>query len=143
MNHAVRICFLLLFFAFIAPNMYAGDATHLFPSDSTTTKQNAHRSSDSTFVHPRDSSNSILFWDGYTSTGSDSSILIYQNYPNPFSGSTIILFQVADPTLYGEEINIIVYDERGNEMGLLYEDLADDAIHSVTFDGSFYQSGFY
>lgn len=91
---------------------------------------------DTTHGHP-------LFWDGYTTAGSDSSIFLYQNYPNPFSGSTVIIFQIVDPSLYGLEISVIVYSELGTEAELLYDDVADDAIHSATFDGAFFQSGFF
>jgi len=125
----------------MAYNVFAEDARSIpllvEPLAKYTGKDTAHVTLSDTARHAHP-----FFWDGYTSIDSDTSVYLYQNYPNPFSGATVIVFQVVDPNLYGLEISVIVYSELGAQAEVLYDDFADDAIHSVTLDGAFFQSGF-
>jgi hypothetical protein len=79
----------------------------------------------------------------YNSIELDLSVLLAfelsQNYPNPFNPVTTISFSVPTQS----HVKLIVYDQLGNEVKTLVNDVKSAGRHSVEFDGSSLSSGVY
>ena len=56
---------------------------------------------------------------------------LMQNYPNPFNPSTTIEFFLAEP----DEVNLVVYNSKGQEVVSLFEGIKNSGTHTVTWDG--------
>ncbi|HZV11675.1 MAG TPA: T9SS type A sorting domain-containing protein [Candidatus Kapabacteria bacterium] len=82
-------------------------------------------------------------FEGDTTGIVDSSVVLGQNYPNPFSSSTDFRFQIVDPSLYGKEVNVSVFDMVGHTVKMLYEYNADAAVHTLTFNAAGLRPGRY
>ncbi|HZV13572.1 MAG TPA: T9SS type A sorting domain-containing protein, partial [Candidatus Kapabacteria bacterium] len=66
-----------------------------------------------------------------------------QNYPNPFSLATDIIFSVVDPSLYGKQIVVTVYNAEGKTIGMAYRGTADNETHDVHINSAALPSGNY
>jgi len=66
-----------------------------------------------------------------------------QNYPNPFSTSAEVSFTVVEPSLYGKEITLTLYDMQGKEIETAYHGTADGMQHNVRIDAAELPSGNY
>lgn len=64
---------------------------------------------------------------------------INQNYPNPFNPNTNINVEIFETV----EVEIIVFDIVGKEVGYLYKGTLSEGTHSFYFDGSDLPSGIY
>ncbi|HET7153264.1 MAG TPA: T9SS type A sorting domain-containing protein [Candidatus Kapabacteria bacterium] len=73
----------------------------------------------------------------------DSAVALGQNYPNPFSLSTDFRFQIIDQSLIGKTVNVSVFDMQGNKVKTLYENSADAAVHTLTFNAGGLRTGRY
>lgn len=65
--------------------------------------------------------------------------LLEQNYPNPFNPATIIRFTAASSGFS----KVTVFDVLGREVDVLFNEYINGGNHSVSFDGSLYNSGVY
>jgi outer membrane protein assembly factor BamB len=65
--------------------------------------------------------------------------ILHQNYPNPFNPTTIISFSLAENSF----VTMKVYDILGNEVRSIINDMVQEGIHQVEFDGSGLKSGVY
>lgn len=73
----------------------------------------------------------------------DSAIALGQNYPNPFTLTTDFRFQIIDQSLIGKTVNVSVFDMQGNKVKTLYENSADAAVHTLTFNAGGLRTGRY
>jgi len=62
-----------------------------------------------------------------------------QNYPNPFNPSTIINFGIPKSTF----VKLTVFNELGQEVALLVNDVKPAGNYDIEFDGSSFSSGVY
>lgn len=72
-------------------------------------------------------------------TGQPTSVELNQNYPNPFNPATTISFQLAEQGF----VTLKVYDDLGQEVQTLVDELRDAGTHFVTFNGESLPSGTY
>ena len=61
------------------------------------------------------------------------------NYPNPFSTSTTIQFQTPSNTL----VSLEVFDQTGEKVTTLLNEVIPSGIHQLDFDGSILPGGIY
>jgi len=59
------------------------------------------------------------------------SIQLYGNYPNPFNPTTQISFSLPDE----EEIELTIYNVKGQKVKTLFSGFAEEGIHSLTWNG--------
>ena len=65
---------------------------------------------------------------------------LYQNYPNPFNPVTSIQFDLPQPAL----VTLKIYDILGREVKvLLDQELYDEGVQGIDFDGAHFASGVY
>jgi hypothetical protein len=64
---------------------------------------------------------------------------LHQNYPNPFNPVTEIKFELQNR----ENVNLAVFNSKGELVRTLYEGKKDNGIHTVSFDASGLNSGIY
>ena len=64
---------------------------------------------------------------------------IFQNYPNPFNPATVIKYQLPG----SNSVSIMLYDQLGREVGLLYEGVQQAGVYQLTVDGTNLASGIY
>ncbi len=62
-----------------------------------------------------------------------------QNHPNPFNPSTNIEFTLPHP----QEIQLVVYNIRGQRVAMLLNDVCQSGTHSMEFDAGSLPSGLY
>lgn len=68
-----------------------------------------------------------------------SEIILYQNYPNPFNPETRISFSIPEKT----ELNLSVYNIKGEQVKILFDGIIDKGIHNVNFNASDLTTGIY
>ena len=64
---------------------------------------------------------------------------LFNNYPNPFNPSTTINYSIPEQT----EVSIKVFNEVGEEVAVLLNEVKPRGVHSLIFDASNYSSGVY
>jgi acid phosphatase len=62
-----------------------------------------------------------------------------QNYPNPFNPSTLIRYHI----LRASHVNLAIFDQLGQKVAALVDELQDPGDHKVRFDGTGLASGVY
>ena len=71
--------------------------------------------------------------------GTPSKFELSQNYPNPFNPVTTIKFSLAQ----SGNVNLKIYNLLGEEVATLLNSFLDAGFHTVDFDASEFNSGFY
>ena len=64
---------------------------------------------------------------------------LYQNYPNPFNPKTVISYEIQNPN----SVQLIVYDNLGNEVATLVNELKQPGNYEIIFDATSLSSGVY
>ncbi len=64
---------------------------------------------------------------------------LYQNYPNPFNPETLINFTIQNLS----SVQLIVYDNLGNEVTILVNELKQPGNYEIVFDATHLSSGVY
>ncbi|MBN1302086.1 MAG: T9SS type A sorting domain-containing protein [Melioribacteraceae bacterium] len=57
---------------------------------------------------------------------------LYDNYPNPFNPSTVITYKIPAPA----KLKITVIDILGSEIKVMFDGIADQGLHSISWDGT-------
>jgi len=71
--------------------------------------------------------------------GSQAKFELNQNYPNPFNPVTTISFSVPEAS----EVKLTIYNILGEEVASLVNGFKEAGVHTVDFNASQFNSGFY
>ncbi len=74
-----------------------------------------------------------------TETLRETGYKLYQNYPNPFNPKTVISYEIQNPN----SVQLIVYDNLGNEVATLVNELKQPGNYEILFDATSLSSGVY